>query len=107
MLKSNQLILGRVLKVAIVLLAAVMLFFALRKFLAEPDSISRLVQLWQSHKMWLLLVVLLLPVNWFLETAKWKKLVSVSEPITWKEAWSAVLAGLAIGSATPNRVGEF
>jgi hypothetical protein len=107
MLKSNQLILGRVLKVAIVLLAAVMLFFALRKFLAEPDSISRLVQLWQSHKMWLLVVMLLLPLNWFLEAAKWKKLVAVSEPITWKQAWSAVLAGLAIGSATPNRVGEF
>lgn len=107
MLKSNQLILGRILKVAIVLLAGVALFFALRKFFNDEDSTKRLAEMWQSQKLWLLLVVLLLPLNWFLEAAKWKKLVSVSEKISWKEAWSAVLAGLAIGSATPNRVGEF
>lgn len=49
----------------------------------------------------------MIPLNWFLETAKWKLLISVSEEISWKEAWSGVLSGLAIGAATPNRIGEF
>jgi hypothetical protein len=107
MLKSNQLILGRVLKVAIVSVAAVMLAVALRKFFSDADSVNRLIILVREHQLWLAIILLLLPLNWFLETAKWKKLVSISEEISWKQAWSGVLAGLAIGSATPNRIGEF
>lgn len=107
MLKSNQLILGRVLKVAIVLIAAVMLASVIFKFFSDEESIRRLTTIARAHKLWLLVIILLLPLNWFLETAKWKRLVAVSEKITWREAWSGVLAGLAIGSATPNRMGEF
>lgn len=107
MLKSNQLILGRILKVAIVLIAAVMLASAFRKFFSDENSIAKFKQLASEHSLWLIVIGFLLPLNWFLETAKWKKLVSVFEKISWGEAWSAVLAGLAIGSATPNRIGEF
>lgn len=107
MLKSNQLILGRILKVAIVLIAAVMLATALRKFFSDEASITKIAVLIREHLSWLAFIILLLPLNWFLETAKWKKLVSVSENISWGQAWSGVLAGLAIGSATPNRIGEF
>lgn len=104
---SNRIILGRVLKVAIVLIAAVMLVLALRKFLANEEAIDLLRFASRENLPTLLVIFLLLPLNWFLETAKWKILVSASEEISWREAWSAVLAGLAIGSATPNRVGEF
>ncbi len=104
---SNRIILGRVLKVAIVLIAAVMLVLALRKFLANEEAIDLLRFASRENLPTLLVILLLLPLNWFLETAKWKKLVSASEEISWREAWSGVLAGLAIGSATPNRIGEF
>ncbi len=107
MVKSNLSVLGRVLKVAIVLFAAVMLFFALRKFFADEQAILLFSTQAKQHPLWLTFVVLLIPMNWFLETAKWKKLIAVSETISWKDAWSGVLAGLAIGSATPNRIGEF
>jgi hypothetical protein len=104
---SNRIIVGRVLKVAIVLVAAVLLIFATRKFLANEEAIDVLRFASRENLPWLLIIVLLLPLNWFLETAKWKKLISASEKISWMQAWSAVLAGLAIGSATPNRIGEF
>jgi len=89
------------------LLAALLLFFALEKFLANEEAVDLLIFSWRQNLTMLLLVLLLIPLNWFLETAKWKQLVSVSEKITWGQACSAVLAGLAIGSATPNRIGEF
>lgn len=104
---SNRIIAGRVLKVAIVLIAALLLFFALRNFLANEEAIDLLKNSLRENLSWFLLIFLLLPVNWFLETAKWKRLIAASEKISWTQAWSAVLAGLAIGSATPNRVGEF
>lgn len=104
---SNRIIAGRVLKVAIVLIAAVLLFFALRRFFTDENATEKFAELSALHWPWLVLVALLLPLNWFLETAKWKRLIAASEKISWKEAWSAVLAGLAIGAATPNRVGEF
>lgn len=104
---SNRIIAGRVLKVAIVLIAAVLLFFALRRFFIDENAVQKFAALSATHWPWLVLVILLLPLNWFLETAKWKRLIAASEIISWKQAWSAVLAGLAIGAATPNRVGEF
>ena len=104
---SNRILVGRILKVAIVLIAAVLLIFAFRKFLANEEAIDLLRYSWRENLLLLMLVVLLLPLNWFLETAKWKRLISTSEKISWSQAWSAVLAGLAIGSATPNRIGEF
>lgn len=104
---SNRIIVGRFLKVAIVLIAALLLIFAIRKFLANEEAIDLLIYSARENLASLLVIILLLPVNWFLETAKWKKLISASEKISWGQAWSAVLAGLAIGSATPNRVGEF
>ncbi len=104
---SNRILVGRVLKVAIVLVAAVLLYFAMHKFFSNHEARAFLTVIWLESWHVLLIVLVLVPFNWFLETAKWKRLISASEKISWVEAWSAVLAGLAIGSATPNRVGEF
>lgn len=84
-----------------------MLFGALWKLFSDTRSTDLLASQILEHKWWFVLVVLMIPLNWFLETAKWKLLISVSEEISWKEAWSGVLSGLAIGAATPNRIGEF
>lgn len=54
-----------------------------------------------------LLVLLLMPVNWLLETIKWTRLfgnVNVLKPI---KAFKGVLMGVALGLFTPNGVGEF
>jgi hypothetical protein len=52
-------------------------------------------------------LLLLLPVNWGIESLKWKLLVGRSEQISFGTAFLGVLGGLATSVFTPNRVGEF
>lgn len=52
-------------------------------------------------------VLLLMVVNWGLESRKWRLLVSGLEPISRMRAFLATIAGTSIGLITPNRVGEF
>lgn len=61
---------------------------------------------WQSLP-WLLLVLVLMPLNWFFETQKWLALMRKIEPIALKEALRVVLVGLTFSLFTPNRVGEY
>ncbi|MBL0343487.1 MAG: flippase-like domain-containing protein [Bacteroidetes bacterium] len=46
-------------------------------------------------------------VNWFVETAKWKLLLSRIQPVTWSRGFRSVLSGVTISVFTPNRMGEF
>lgn len=52
-------------------------------------------------------VVLLMLVNWGLESRKWRLLVRGLEPVSMGRSFMATIAGTAIGMLTPNRVGEF
>lgn len=58
-----------------------------------------------SFSLWLA-VWLLWPLNWGLEALKWKLLVRQLQPVRFGQALQAVLAGVTVGTATPNRVGE-
>jgi hypothetical protein len=59
-----------------------------------------------SQFFWLLVVFALLPLNIFLETVKWQKIIEKTEQIPFRQALNAVLAGFAAGFATPNRIGD-
>ena len=52
-------------------------------------------------------VLLLMVLNWGLESMKWRMLVRGIEPVSFAEAFKATIAGTSIGMITPNRVGEF
>ncbi|MCB0637028.1 MAG: flippase-like domain-containing protein [Lewinella sp.] len=56
---------------------------------------------------WLLAAVLLMPLNWALETIKWRGLLRVYWPAGWSTAFRAVMAGVGVSLATPNRIGEY
>ena len=60
-----------------------------------------------NHWVYFYSTLLLLFLNWGLETLKWKYLINPIENISFKKAFSAVLGGVAFSSFTPNRVGEF
>jgi len=54
-----------------------------------------------------LFILVLMFINWGLESLKWKLLVKRSEEVGLWMAFQAVLGGLAVSVFTPNRVGEF
>lgn len=52
-------------------------------------------------------VVLLMPINWALETKKWLQLMERIEILPFGRAFKAILAGLTFSLFTPNRIGEY
>ena len=55
---------------------------------------------------WAVLLILML-LNWSLEAAKWRWLVTHVQRMSFGRAFAATLAGTTIGLFTPNRTGEF
>jgi hypothetical protein len=68
-------------------------------FLRQLDDGKNLV--------YLIFTVVLMPVNWGLETQKWLLLVRKIVPTGVGTAYRSVLAGVAFSLFTPNRIGEF
>lgn len=54
----------------------------------------------------MILVILLMFVNWGIEAAKWKFLVSGIQKVSFRRAFCAVFSGQAVGFNTINRIGE-
>jgi uncharacterized membrane protein YbhN (UPF0104 family) len=52
-------------------------------------------------------LILLMVINWGIESFKWRLLILQAEEISFFKAYQAVLGGLAVSVFTPNRVGEF
>ncbi len=46
-------------------------------------------------------------INWGIEAVKWRLLIRQSEEVNLRNAYQAILGGLAVSIFTPNRVGEF
>jgi hypothetical protein len=59
----------------------------------------------QSWKLWM--AVLLMPINWGLETFKWYVLVNKFQHLSFSKAFESVLSGLSLAMNTPNRIGEY
>jgi len=55
----------------------------------------------------LFLIIILMIINWSLETIKWQYLISGVQKISFFTAFKAVWTGVTAGTATPNRIGEF
>ncbi|MCC6722077.1 MAG: flippase-like domain-containing protein [Bacteroidia bacterium] len=53
------------------------------------------------------LIFILFFINWGIETTKWKYLIRKIESISFKNAFLAVMGGVAISTFTLNRTGEF
>ncbi len=64
-------------------------------------------QLSRHHLPYLVLCILLMPLNWLLEAAKWRRLARTFMPMPWRTALSAVLAGVSVALFTPHRLGEY
>lgn len=52
-------------------------------------------------------VVLLMLVNWGIESYKWKLVIAKIEKVSFLKSFVAVLTGASVSSFTPNRTGEY
>jgi hypothetical protein len=94
------------------LLATVSLLWVLYYELFEKTDASALLGIfntqWRSSNwIWLLPAVALLPVNWLLESVKWRLLIYIFYPISLLRALKGVIAGVTLSLPTPNRVGDY
>ena len=99
---------GFLIKIGIVAFALFFLYQQLTsKSSAEDFNIEHILLQLQQKYLVILLVVLMMFLNWFLESLKWRSLISKIEKVTIKRSFRAVFSGITVSAFTPNRVGEY
>ena len=96
------------LKVLVILVILGMLYFKLKdqkELLKEMTLLF--VRSFKENKWLLLLVLLLMPVNWFLEGLKWQMITGKIVQLSKWRAFKGVLSGLTVGFATPHGIGDY
>jgi uncharacterized membrane protein YbhN (UPF0104 family) len=82
-----------------------------RQIVKQPqleESWLHIRQSFQSYKInYLIGAVLLIAVNWGLESWKWMIAVRTFYPIRFVQAFKAVLSGVSFSVTMPNRIGEY
>ncbi len=84
----------------------VYLYEALQSRLNSID-VSHLVQMLLNCPLYLLIIFILMPINWLVETLKWNRLISIFQKFSLSKAYKVVLASLSFSLITPNRIGDF
>lgn len=74
--------------------------------LRDFQMLTAELQSWQVYSAMTVLFILML-LNWFLESLKWKYLVSNIERISLWKSIESVFCGLTWAIFTPNRIGEY
>ena len=75
---------------------------------SRSDHFANLTLIRLDRNLWWFIIVLLaMPVNWLLETIKWRTLLSIHLQIPFMQMIKAVAGGIALSLFTPNRIGEY
>ena len=94
---------------SVIIIAAVVLLYgelSAKNILEYRDLIK--IYFESATFTWLFIaVVILMPINWFLEAAKWRYIVSSKEHISFPLAIKAIFAGASVSALSPNRIGDF
>lgn len=80
------------------------IYYQVKQQWANQDTWLQHISL---YSVWLFLSLALMPINVLLETKKWQILASGANPISFLNAFTSYLSGLAISIVTPNRIGEY
>ena len=104
---NNKLL--NLLKFIVLVASVVVIYFQFKSRVFTFSDIDSLLEKLVTIKalLFLGLTILLMFLNWSLESFKWKYLLNNVEDVSFFQAVKGVLSGLAIGFVTPNRVGEF
>ncbi len=74
-----------------------------------PNFKAECVSLFSTPTMYVVIgaVLLLMPVNWGIESLKWKLITTNTEIISYKTALKSVFSGICLGNLAPGRAMEF
>ena len=96
------------LKISIVALALFFLYDQLNSNISfKQFDLNNILLTLKNNFSILVLVIFLMFLNWFVESLKWRFLISKIEKVSIKTSLRAVLSGITVSSFTPNRVGEY
>ena len=56
---------------------------------------------------WGIAAIALMPINWILETVKWRVLIKNFETQSFWHSFKAIMSGVTLSIFTPNRIGEY
>ena len=99
---------GFLLKIGIVAFALFFLYEQLTaKSSIEQFNNADVLQQIKGHYSILIVIVLMMFLNWFLEALKWQFLIKKIEEISFSRSVRAVFSGITVSAFTPNRVGEY
>jgi hypothetical protein len=92
-----------------IIIPATAIFYIIHLLSAISFSAFYQTIIQQPPVLWSAIVIclLLMPVNWGIETVKWKRMASKLQPISWQSTAQSVLYGISLGMVTPKRTGEF
>jgi hypothetical protein len=82
------------------------LFYTIYTHQSLPAFIQQITRIPASNTLWLIPVIILLPLNLYLESLKWQFTLTHTQAISIRESFRSVLAGMASGFMTPNRIGD-
>jgi uncharacterized membrane protein YbhN (UPF0104 family) len=80
--------------------------FIERRLQEIPGIYTRIMEQGDMLPMFILLLILML-VNWSIESVKWKILISKIERVSFFRAFKAVMTGVSVSLFTPNRTGDY
>ncbi|MBK9285931.1 MAG: flippase-like domain-containing protein [Sphingobacteriaceae bacterium] len=105
---SGKKIISIVIKAFIGIAGVFIIYWKLKDDLT-PDNITYLLQAISSQTGLLCLLgcLLLIPINWGIESFKWKLITAQIEKISFKNAQKSVYSGICIGNLAPGRATEF
>ncbi len=96
------------LKISIVALALFFLYDQLKSNISfRQFDLNNIFLTLKNNLSVLILVIFLMFLNWFVESLKWRFLISKIEKVSIKTSLRAVFSGITVSSFTPNRVGEY
>lgn len=108
MLSSYKNIITWLVKILIGLGSFAIIYWRLKDDLT-PENLTVLKNSFASSTayIFLLLCLILVPVNWGIESYKWKRITNPIESISFKTAMKSVYSGLCVGNLAPGRATEF
>lgn len=100
----------KIITIGIKLIIGIISFWVIYKRLAEIPGLKSQLLYWLSDASLyatLLLTIVLMPVNWGIESYKWKITTEQVELISYKTALKSIFSGICAGNLAPGRAIEF